>query len=211
MSSTSIKAIDQTLEGVGIIEKDDHNDIIMTWYVAMKPENRLGNRSDLAIFFLGAIPSSNPLESHKSPSTALVSNNLHKVCNSPSPNSAPLGYIFFLLPTRNRRPLSLESPPFASSSLLNHSILKNTQLSPRFSSKTTTHTAPRSKFWKPGSPPSVALPSTTTILFPSLNHKLCSQQTSKVGILSLFASTEGCFTHLKFLEPSKLSYDSCTN
>lgn len=33
MSSTVIKAIDQQLEGVGIIEKDDHGDTIMTWYV----------------------------------------------------------------------------------------------------------------------------------------------------------------------------------
>lgn len=37
---TSIKAIDQQLEGVGIIEKDDHNDIIMTWYVIEAP-NRM--------------------------------------------------------------------------------------------------------------------------------------------------------------------------
>lgn len=42
MSSTSIKAIDQTLEGVGIIEKDDHNDIIMTWYVGEGVSRRVG-------------------------------------------------------------------------------------------------------------------------------------------------------------------------
>ena len=33
MSTTVIKAIDQQLEGVGIIERDDHGDVIMTWYV----------------------------------------------------------------------------------------------------------------------------------------------------------------------------------
>lgn len=44
---TSIKAIDQQLEGVGIIEKDDHNDIIMTWYVKDSSKAQLfGNFAD---------------------------------------------------------------------------------------------------------------------------------------------------------------------
>jgi hypothetical protein len=37
MSTTTIKAIDQQLEGVGITERDDHGDVIMTWYAIKFP------------------------------------------------------------------------------------------------------------------------------------------------------------------------------
>lgn len=41
MANTAIEAIDQQLEGVGIIERDDHNDVIMTWCVKEPSKTQL--------------------------------------------------------------------------------------------------------------------------------------------------------------------------